>query len=83
MIKVVEEGRIKFKINKQKQEEQTTSPTVYKDQVERVMMEFVNRDIACKEELFDLDKKQLVKMLYEIGNDVDYWNFAIDNAIFS
>lgn len=54
----------------------------YKQMQEDVLMEFVNRGIACKEELIDMDKKQLVRLLDAVAKDVGYWEFAEENKIF-
>lgn len=47
-----------------------------------IMMEFVSKDIACREELIDLDKKVLVQMLNKIALRVDYYNFVEQHKIF-
>lgn len=41
-----------------------------------VMMEFVNRGIWDKEQLGDMSKGDLVKMMYKIANLCDYWEFV-------
>lgn len=50
--------------------------------VSDVTMVFVDRDIKIKEDLGDLSKGDLVKMLFKISNQVDYWKFLKEASPF-
>lgn len=47
-----------------------------------IMMIFVEADIASKEELIDIDKRKLTKMLNKIAERVDYYAFVDQHHIF-
>lgn len=53
-----------------------------KKKVSDTIMVFVGKNIQVKEDLGDLSKGDLVSMLYQISNRVDYWQFVEDSKVF-
>jgi hypothetical protein len=47
-----------------------------------IIMTFVNKDIATKEELADTPKGDLVRMLYSIAKRVGYFEFVDEHKPF-
>jgi hypothetical protein len=47
-----------------------------------IIMTFVNKDIATKEELAECPKGDLVRMLYSIAKRVEYFEFVEEHKPF-